>query len=420
MSRVEFSSCSSDPTPKTEVLEGAPSFAPSAKGGLLRSNAAHFLSFLSFPSFFRLPSNSPTTPKKITCHPEPAPLAGEGSQPKIPPTKLTFPSTNLSSRPQRPAFSLVRAARTPATQRRDPGNLSASWQTPRITSHGTRATLLLLLSLLNLPSASATGRVECNSLPSKILSRSVPYCIVLPDNFDSDKTAKYPILYSLHGLGDNEQFFVHSGLWNLVEDMRDKKELKEFLIVTPDGDASFYINSRDGKNRYEDFLLQEFFPFIEKRYRAAPGRANRAISGVSMGGYGALHLAFSHPQLFGSVSAHSAALIEKLPSFLGSSSSSPRARVLGSVFGNPPDPAFWDRNSPLVLARTANLSGLKIYFDCGDQDDYGFESGAVALDKILTSRHIPHEFHLYPGRHDPSYFADHLPASLQFHSNLFQ
>jgi S-formylglutathione hydrolase FrmB len=310
----------------SQLLQGAPPFAPFAIGGLLRSNGKHFRSFLCF---------------------------------------------------------------------------------------------LSLLYFLYLPRASATGRVECNSLPSKILSRSVPYCIVLPPAFDADKTKHFSILYSLHGLGDNEQFFIHSGLWNLVEDQREKGELKNFLIATPDGGAGFYINSRDGKNRYEYFLLQEFFPFIEKRYRVAPGRANRAISGVSMGGYGALHLAFRHPQLFGSVSAHSAALIDKLPSFLGASPSSPRTRVLGGVFGNPPDPAFWDQNSPLVLARTANLAGLKIYFDCGDNDDYGFYAGATALDKILTARHIPHEFHLYPGRHDAAYFAEHLPASLQFHSRLF-
>jgi len=278
--------------------------------------------------------------------------------------------------------------------------------------------LLYFLYLLYIPSALASGRVECNSLPSKILARSVPYCIVLPPSFDSDKTKHFPILYALHGLGDNEQFFVHSGLWNLIEDFRDRGELKDFLIATPAAGASFYINSKDGKVRYEDFLLQEFFPFIEKRYRAAPGRAHRAISGVSMGGYGALHLAFRHPELFSSVSAHSAALIEKLPNFLGAPQS-PRSRVLGGVFGLPPDSAFWNANSPLTLARTANLSGLKIYFDCGDQDDYGFEAGAAALDKILTSRKIPHEFHLYPGRHDPGYFASHLPESLAFHSRLF-
>jgi len=242
--------------------------------------------------------------------------------------------------------------------------------------------------------------------------------VVLPASFDADKTKHFPILYALHGLGDNEQFFVHSGLWNLIEDLRDRGELKDFLIATPAGGASFYINSKDGKVRYEDFLLLEFFPFIEKRYRVLPGRANRAISGVSMGGYGALHLAFRHPQLFAAVSAHSAALIGKLPNFLGAAQS-PRSRVLGSVFGIPPDIAFWNLNSPLVLARSANLSGLKVYFDCGDQDDYGFEAGATVLDKILSARKIPHEFHLYPGRHDPFYFAAHLPASLSFHSHLF-
>ncbi|HKN25733.1 MAG TPA: alpha/beta hydrolase family protein [Candidatus Acidoferrum sp.] len=281
------------------------------------------------------------------------------------------------------------------------------------------AVLCLTFCVMPIFSWAATGRVECNSLPSKILSRSVPYCAVLPSSFDADKTRHYSVLYFLHGLGDNEQFFVHSGAWNLTEDMREKGELKEFLIVTPEAGASFYINSKDGKDRYEDFLLQEFFPFVEKRYRVTPGRGHRGIAGISMGGYGALHLAFRHPELFVSVSAHSAALIEKLPAFLGPAPNSPRSRVLGAVFGSPPDAAFWERNSPIALARTANLTGLKIYFDCGDQDDYGFDAGANALDKVLTARHIAHEFHIYPGRHDAGYFAEHLPASLLFASHAF-
>ena len=213
--------------------------------------------------------------------------------------------------------------------------------------------------------------------------------------------------------------FVHSGGWNLVEDLWEKDALKEYLIATPAAGATFYINSRDGKVRYEDFLVQELLPNIEKKFRIRPGRANRAVSGVSMGGYGALHLAFRHPELFSSVSAHSAALIEKLPSFLGGVSGSPRARVLGGTFGIPPDVVFWEHNSPLSVARTASLTGLKIYFDCGDQDDFGFDSGANALDRVLTSRKSLHEFHLYPGRHDWQYFATHLPASLQFHSAAF-
>ena len=280
--------------------------------------------------------------------------------------------------------------------------------------------LLNFLYLLNPPSSYAdSGRVECNSVPSKILARPVPYCVLLPPSFDTDKSRRFPILYFLHGLGDNEQTFLHTGAWNLVEDLRDKGLLKEFLIATPAGGASFYINSFDGKSRYDDFLLREFFPFIAAHYRVRPGRANCAISGISMGGYGAFHLAFAHPELFSSVSAHSAALIDKLPAFLGPVPNSPRSRILGGVFGSPPDPAFWDRNSPITLARAANLPGLKIYFDCGNQDDYGFDAGAAALDKVLSSRRIAHEFHIYPGRHDPAYFAEHLPASLLFASRAF-
>jgi S-formylglutathione hydrolase FrmB len=280
---------------------------------------------------------------------------------------------------------------------------------------------VLLLTLVFLPSrAHAAGRVECNSMPSKILAHPVPFCVVLPASFDLDKMKHFPILYFFHGLGDNEQFFVHSGAWNLMEDIRENGELKDFLIATPDARSTFYVDAKDGKERYEDFLLQEFFPYVETHYRVTPGRANRAISGISMGGFGALYLAFRHPQLFSSVSAHSAALIEKLPNFLGGAQpNSPRSRVLGGAFGNPPDPAFWQQHSPIAMARSANFAGLKIYFDCGDQDDCGFASGATALDKILSARHIPHEFHIYPGRHDPFYFAAHLPASLTFHSRLF-
>jgi S-formylglutathione hydrolase FrmB len=283
------------------------------------------------------------------------------------------------------------------------------------------ASFLSLFCLLCFPVAAfaASGRVECNSIKSKILARSIPYCAVLPPSFDADKTRHFPVLYSFHGLGDNEQFYVHSGAWNLAEDLREHGELKDFLIVTPDGGTSFYINPRDGKERYEDFLLQEFFPFIEKRYRVATGRANRAISGISMGGYGALHLAFRHPQLFSSVSAHSAALIDKLPAYLGNLPKSPRSRMLGGTFGSPPDTLFWEQNSPIALAHTAPITGLKIYFDCGDQDDFGFEVGATILDKVLTARHIAHEFHIYPGRHDAAYFAAHLPASLVFASRIF-
>jgi len=265
--------------------------------------------------------------------------------------------------------------------------------------------------------ARGDARGECLSLPSRIMGRAVPYCVILPPGYGEDANRRYPVLYYFHGLGDNQQVFVRSGGFNLIEELWDGHELADFIIVTPAGYASFFMNSQDGRFRYEDFFLQEFMPAIEKRYRIAARRESRGIGGISMGGYGALRMAFLHPQLFGSVSAHSAALMERLPAVsVGNSPESGHLQILGDVFGSPPDRQFWDRNNPLNIARTAELAGMKIYFDCGSQDDYGFEAGAQALHNALVSRRIAHEFHLYPGGHNWSYFAAHLPDSVRFHS----
>jgi S-formylglutathione hydrolase FrmB len=286
-----------------------------------------------------------------------------------------------------------------------------------------RLGLLLSLFLMILPfktGAAPLGRAECQSAPSKILGRAVPYCVLLPPSYDASKS-KYPILYFLHGLGDNEQMFIRSGGWNLIDDQREKNEIGEFLIVTPAAGASFYINSFDGRTKYSDFFLKEFIPFIERKYRVEANRSHRGIAGISMGGYGALRFAFLHPELFVSVSAHSAALIEKLPAVqTHTAMGNARLDMLGRIFGVPPDKELWDRNNPLNLARQLNrATAPKIYFDCGSEDGYGFYAGAQALDKILTAGKIPHEFHLYPGGHDWSYFAEHIGASLQFHSEAF-
>ena len=265
------------------------------------------------------------------------------------------------------------------------------------------------------PARAATGRAECRSIHSQILDADIPYCVLLPPSYDHDDTRRYPVLYFLHGLGDNEQMFVRSGGWSMTEDLWEKGKMAEYLIVTPAGDASFYINSRDGRHRYQDFFLTEFLPYIERHYRIRGERSSRGIAGISMGGYGALRFAFLHPELFHSVSAQSAALIEKMPAFtLRDSQDTVMLRLLGEVFGSPPDQAFWDRNSPLTLAKTADLKGLKIYVDCGSEDDYGFYIGAESLHKILVSRGVPHEFHIYSGGHNWPYFVEHLPAVLQF------
>src|ERR1043166_9767808 len=110
---------------------------------------------------------------------------------------------------------------------------------------------LLLFSLISITAAFAapTAGIECKPLPSKILTHPVNYCVVLPPSYDTEKTRKYPVLYFFHGLGDNEQMFVHGGAFNLVQDLWERKQIGEFLIVTPEAGATFYINShRDRKS----------------------------------------------------------------------------------------------------------------------------------------------------------------------------
>ena len=278
--------------------------------------------------------------------------------------------------------------------------------------------LLVVLLCLAAIDARAAGRVECSVVQSAILKRAVRYCALLPSEFDQEKTRRYPILYFLHGLGQNEQALIESGGWGLVDDLRQSGAIGEFLIVTPEAGSSFYINSRDGRRRYEDFFIREFIPAIERRYRARATPASRAISGVSMGGYGALRFAFRYPQMFHAVSAHSAALIEKAPATLRRGNV--RLGFLEEAFGSPPDPAYWERVSPFTIARASSaLGGLKIYFDCGTEDDFGFDDGNRTLSKLLESRGVRHEFHLYPGGHGWSYTAKHIGASLDFHSRAF-
>jgi len=272
--------------------------------------------------------------------------------------------------------------------------------------------------------ARAQGRIECSTVASKFLNSTVRYCAFLPRDYGTQKDRRYAVLYYLHGLGDSERSLIDTGGWNLVQDLREQHRIGDFLIVTPEGGRTFYINSRDGRTRYGDFFLKEFIPAIEHRYRVRTDRASRGIMGISMGGYGALRFAFAHPELFASVSAHSAALMPESPATLNVvvTSGFRGAGLLGDVFGNPVDVDFWRQNSPFVLAKrnAAAIRKLAIYFDCGSEDGYGFDIGARTLHEQLQRENIPHEFHIYPGDHSLIYFLQHIGASFEFQWHAFK
>lgn len=288
--------------------------------------------------------------------------------------------------------------------------------------------IYLIFAIVIVPlSVRAQSRIECDALNSRILKYAVHYCVYLPASYDSGANNKppqnYPVLYFLHGLGDNEKTLFNSGGWTMLDDLRQQHKLGDFLIVAPEGRKSFYINSADGSVRYSDFFLQEFIPLIEGKYRISKGRNNRAITGISMGGYGALRFAFSHPEMFSAVSAQSAALITESPRELdlAARSGAPLGKVLADVFGDPIAVAHWNANNPFILARknAAALKKLAIYFNCGQNDNYGFEKGAAALHDELLKENVKHEYHLYPGDHSFTYFLAHFAEVMEFHSRAF-
>ena len=265
------------------------------------------------------------------------------------------------------------------------------------------------------PTSATT--IECAAFPSAILGRSVNTCVALPADYASAASTRYPVLYFLHGLFEHETSWGERGGKQILDNLLSDGQVGKFIVVLPDGGRTFYINSMDGQDRYEDFFIQELVPAIDKKYRTIADAAMRGVSGSSMGGYGALHLAMRHPDVFGSASSHSAALVPKFPNPLPTEGRwGFYAKVLQGPFGSPLNKSYWEANSPLTLAEhPENFHNLKLYFDCGDQDRYGFEEGAQLLDKTLTAHGFDHEFHLRPGNHGWSYLTLYMKYSLMFH-----
>jgi len=162
-------------------------------------------------------------------------------------------------------------------------------------------------------------------------------------------------------------------------------------------------------------------PMIESTYRVNASTATRGISGTSMGGYGALKIAMKHPDLFGSASAHSAVLLQDLSAAKIAAGRLQRFQALfDRIYGISQDLTYWEANNTMTLVKdTKKFNGLKLYFECGTEDDYGFDIGARQLDVLLTKTGYPHETHLYPGPHGWDYAKQHTSESLLFHWKAF-
>ena len=263
------------------------------------------------------------------------------------------------------------------------------------------------------------GRVEYAEFPSASLGRNVRYAVSLPPSYDAKGTSnRYPLVIFLHGLNNDERDWESHCVETKLEALRAASKVGDFIVAIPYGANSFYLNAQDG-TRYEDAIVKDFLPFVDKTYRTLATPRSRLIEGISMGGYGALLIAFKHPELFAGVAAHSAALFDELPQ----PPKSPEDRggkyrydLATKLFGSPPDPAFFQANNPLHLARTnaAALKRLKIYFDVGQSDRYGFERGNLKLSETLKAAGVAHEYTLAPGAHGWSFLVERSEPAFVF------
>jgi len=273
------------------------------------------------------------------------------------------------------------------------------------------AAVSLLAAALLSPSPTLAD-VRSGSFRSAALGRDVSYSVDLPPSYDASPQRHYPVVYALHGLFEGPGFWERRGLAPILAKLRESGALPELLVVAVDGGNSFFVNGPLGL--YEDMLTKDLLEHVEATYRVVPGRSGRALLGISMGGYAALHVAFEQPGLFAAVATHSAMLLEQIPSAEQGAGRWHMA-AFQAVFGNPIDAALWTANDPLAWARKVEAKAAPaLYFDCGSEDRYGLAKGNGELHLILGERHVAHTFELAPGDHGYEFVRARLERSLAF------
>jgi S-formylglutathione hydrolase FrmB len=252
---------------------------------------------------------------------------------------------------------------------------------------------------------------QTRTFDSKALGAPVAYVAYLPADYATSKTS-YPVIYALHGMFENSAFLERRGLTSQIDELVKAGTAPTAIIVTVDGGNNLFVNS--GKGKYQDMVANDLVEYIDKNYRTLAKRESRALLGVSMGGYGALNIAFSRPEVFGVVVTHSAMLLTEIPT-PEQGARGGQMRAFTGVFGEPVDPAVWKADDPLELAKTVDAKKVPaLYFDCGGQDRYGLFKGNELLHTILDGRKIPNEFSISPGDHGYEFVKSVLPKSLAF------
>lgn len=264
---------------------------------------------------------------------------------------------------------------------------------------------------------------ESLRLKSAILGTELEYSIYLPAGYEQSNR-RYPVLYLLHGYTDDETGWTQFGEAQHIADQTIASgEAPAMLIVMPDAGVSWYVNSADGKVRYEDFFVQELIPHIDASFRTRTAREFRAVAGLSMGGHGSLIMAMKHPDLFVAAAPLSAGIFTEQE--LITMPDENWDRVFGPPYGaglkgSARLTAHLAQNWILKIVENTDAEALKrvrYYIDCGDGDF--LIKGNMALHALLIDKGVPHEFRVRDGEHNWPYWRSALPEVLKFVGESF-
>ncbi|MCD7916113.1 MAG: esterase family protein [Tannerellaceae bacterium] len=281
-------------------------------------------------------------------------------------------------------------------------------------------TLLLLTILLPVAWSQGSQVYETLSVKSGILNMDRKYAIYLPEGYDQTDRS-YPVLYLLHGGGDDQTGWVQFGQVQHIAD----KAIREgtaapMIIVMPDANTGVrgYFNAVDGSFEYEDFFFQELIPHIEKTYRVRSERRYRAVAGLSMGGGGTIFYALHQPDLFAAAAPLSAATGNWDPEQLKK-----RLKDSGSKATDQQMETYYQRHNIESMIKNApeeelkKIKQIRWYISCGD-DDFLYEGNSL-MHILFHKNEIPHEYRVKDGAHTWSYWRNELPIVLEFVSGSF-
>lgn len=278
--------------------------------------------------------------------------------------------------------------------------------------------VILLFCFFSL-SAQKGKVLESLQFKSNLVDYPVKYSVYLPADYEiSDRS--YPVVYLLHGYSDDETGWIQFGEANSIADKGiENGDFPPCIIVMPDGKVSWYCNSFDGKDRWEDMFIQEFIPFVEKEYRIRSKKEFRAIAGLSMGGYGALKLSMRHTDLFSTCVAMSSGTFTDEQILENNQYDG----YFGNIYGPKTKNGLsdnWKANSPIHLVENVDaekLKSVRFYIDCGD-DDFLYK-GNSTLHIIMRDLEIPHEYRVRNGGHEWGYWRTGLFDGLKYIAQSF-